>query len=128
MSHVPGIVTERLKRTAGSHDCTKHTRLSVHAVRNVRRILLAADQEPRTAKDLSRICDASLATIYRRVSTLEEHDLVDERSTVELHLALDEPAGQQMIDASFLSAALVQALIVSSGLLFVLASLTLGTD
>jgi hypothetical protein len=33
-----------------------------------------------------------------------------------------------MIDASFLSAALVQALIVSSGLLFVLASLTLGTD
>jgi DNA-binding transcriptional ArsR family regulator len=48
-----------------------------------RQILLAADQEPRTPKDLSRICDASLATIYRRVFTLVEHDLVDERSTVD---------------------------------------------
>jgi predicted transcriptional regulator len=48
-----------------------------------RRILLAADEEPRTAKDLSDICDASLATIYRRVSTLQDHELVDERSTVD---------------------------------------------
>ena len=47
-----------------------------------RRILLAADEEPRTAKDLSRICDVSLATVYRRVATLREHDLVDEHSTV----------------------------------------------
>ena len=48
-----------------------------------RRILLAADEEPRTAKDLSDICDASLATIYRRVSTLQDYELVDERSTVD---------------------------------------------
>ena len=48
-----------------------------------RRILLAADEQPRTAKDLSEICDVSLATIYRRVSTLEEYELVDERSTVD---------------------------------------------
>jgi len=47
-----------------------------------RRILLAADQEPRTAKDLSDICDASLATIYRRVSTLQEHGLLQKHSTV----------------------------------------------
>ena len=47
-----------------------------------RRILLAADQEPRTAKDLSDICDASLATVYRRVSTLQEHGLLRKHSTV----------------------------------------------
>ena len=47
-----------------------------------RQILLAADQQPRTAKDLSSICDASLATIYRRVSTLRDNGLVDEHSTV----------------------------------------------
>jgi len=47
-----------------------------------RRILLAADREPRTAKDLSDICDASLTTIYRRVSTLQDHGLVREHSTV----------------------------------------------
>ena len=48
-----------------------------------RQILLAADQEPRTAKDLSRICDVSLSTVYRRVATLQEHDLVAEHSTVD---------------------------------------------
>jgi DNA-binding transcriptional ArsR family regulator len=47
-----------------------------------RRILLAAEQEPRTAKDLSDVCDASLATVYRRVSTLQEHDLLRKHSTV----------------------------------------------
>jgi DNA-binding transcriptional ArsR family regulator len=47
-----------------------------------RRILLAADQEPRTAKDLGELCDASLATIYRRLSRLQEHGLVEERTTV----------------------------------------------
>jgi predicted transcriptional regulator len=47
-----------------------------------RRILLAADREPRTAKDLSDICDASLTTIYRRVSTLQDHGLIRKHSTV----------------------------------------------
>jgi hypothetical protein len=48
-----------------------------------RRILIAADQQPQTAKDLSDICDSSLATIYRRVSTLQEHNLLEEHSTVD---------------------------------------------
>jgi len=47
-----------------------------------RRILLAADREPRTASDLSEICDTSLTTIYRRVSALEEHGLLRKHSTV----------------------------------------------
>jgi len=48
-----------------------------------RRILIAADEEPRTAKDLRDICDSSLATVYRRVSTLQEYGLIDEHSTVD---------------------------------------------
>ncbi|GAB7020818.1 helix-turn-helix domain-containing protein [Halostagnicola sp. A-GB9-2] len=47
-----------------------------------RKILLAADR-PKTAKTLSEECDASLTTIYRRVSTLQEHDLVEEHHTVD---------------------------------------------
>ncbi|MBX0297612.1 winged helix-turn-helix domain-containing protein [Haloarcula nitratireducens] len=56
--------------------------LQVFADDYSRMILLAADEEPRTAKDLSDVCDASLATIYRRLSTLREHDLVTVHSTV----------------------------------------------
>jgi hypothetical protein len=48
-----------------------------------RQILVAADTQPRTAKDLSDVCDSSLATIYRRVSTLQEHNLLEEYSTVD---------------------------------------------
>lgn len=49
-----------------------------------RKILLAADRdEPKTAKTLSEECDASLTTIYRRVSTLQEHGLIEERRTVD---------------------------------------------
>ena len=47
-----------------------------------REILLAADEAPQTAKELSQRCDASLATIYRRISTLQEHDLIRVHSTV----------------------------------------------
>lgn len=47
-----------------------------------RKILLAADEEPRTAKSLGRICDASLTTIYRRLSTLQDHGLVTVHSTI----------------------------------------------
>jgi DNA-binding transcriptional ArsR family regulator len=54
----------------------------VFADEHARAILLAADEEPRTAKDLSRVCDASLTTIYRRLSTLREHDLVRVHSTI----------------------------------------------
>ncbi|TYL37453.1 transcriptional regulator [Natronococcus pandeyae] len=48
-----------------------------------RKILLAADNGPKTAKTLSEECDASLTTIYRRVSTLQEHGLIEERHTVD---------------------------------------------
>ena len=47
-----------------------------------REILLAADETPQTAKELSQRCDASLATIYRRLSTLQEHDLIRVHSTI----------------------------------------------
>ena len=47
-----------------------------------REILLAADETPKTAKELSRRCDASLATIYRRISTLQEHGLIRVHSTI----------------------------------------------
>ncbi|MBZ6496860.1 ArsR/SmtB family transcription factor [Natrinema longum] len=48
-----------------------------------RKILLAADHGPKTAKTLSEECDASLTTIYRRVSRLQELDLVEEHNTVD---------------------------------------------
>jgi len=47
-----------------------------------RRILVAADREPMTAKALSDACDASLATVYRRASMLKEHGLLDERESI----------------------------------------------
>ena len=47
------------------------------------REILAAAEEPVTAKDLSDATDASLTTVYRRLSALKEHGLVEERSTVD---------------------------------------------
>jgi len=48
-----------------------------------RKILVAADQGPMTARALSEECDASLTTIYRRVSTLQDLELIEERNTVD---------------------------------------------
>ncbi len=48
-----------------------------------RAILVAADQEWMTAKALSQACDASLSTVYRRLATLDERGLVEERTTVD---------------------------------------------
>ncbi|MFC4249019.1 helix-turn-helix domain-containing protein [Natribaculum luteum] len=48
-----------------------------------RRILVAADRQPMTAKALSEACDSSLATVYRRVSTLQEYGLLEERTAVD---------------------------------------------
>lgn len=48
-----------------------------------RQILIAADRGPKTAKALSEECDASLTTIYRRVSRLQEQGLLEERHTVD---------------------------------------------
>lgn len=47
-----------------------------------RRILVAADERPMTAKALSEACDMSLTTVYRRVSKLQDHGLVEERRTI----------------------------------------------
>ena len=58
------------------------TLLRIFADDYSRTILLAADEQPRTAKALSDLCDASLTTIYRRLSTLQDHDLVAVHSTI----------------------------------------------
>jgi DNA-binding transcriptional ArsR family regulator len=50
--------------------------------RHARTVLAAISREPRSAKELAEVCDLSLPTIYRRLELLEEHDLVDERTTV----------------------------------------------
>ncbi|MFP4174434.1 MAG: ArsR/SmtB family transcription factor [Halobacteriales archaeon] len=47
------------------------------------REILVTAEEPTTAKDLSDATDASLTTVYRRLSALKEHGLVEERSTVD---------------------------------------------
>ena len=63
-------------------DATPGTILQLLGDDYARQILLAADQEPRTAKELSRICDVSLATVYRRISALQDNGLVEDHSTV----------------------------------------------
>ncbi|WP_425604339.1 transcriptional regulator [Natrinema gelatinilyticum] len=46
-------------------------------------VLLAADHGSKTAKTHNEECDASFATIYRRVSVLQDHDLIEKRNTVD---------------------------------------------
>jgi predicted transcriptional regulator len=64
----------------GSHKDTDL--LQVLADDYSREILVAADGEPRTAKSLAESCDASLTTVYRRVSKLKSHGLIEERTEV----------------------------------------------
>jgi DNA-binding HxlR family transcriptional regulator len=47
-----------------------------------REVLAAISREPKSAKELAEECDLSLPTVYRRVETLEEHDLVVDRTLV----------------------------------------------
>ncbi|WP_247008500.1 ArsR/SmtB family transcription factor [Halorientalis litorea] len=49
-----------------------------------RSILAATSVEPMSAKQLAEQCDASLPTIYRRVERLQEYDLLEERTRVDL--------------------------------------------
>ena len=49
---------------------------------HARTVLAAISREPRSAKELSEVCDLSLPTIYRRLELLEAHDLVVERTAV----------------------------------------------
>ena len=41
-----------------------------------RDVLAAVSEEPRSARELGEILDISLPTVYRRIETLEENDLV----------------------------------------------------
>lgn len=48
--------------------------------RYARKILRQTTHEPMSAKSLSQVCDASLSTIYRRVESLQEQNLLVERT------------------------------------------------
>lgn len=48
-----------------------------------RHILVLASEGPLSAEDLAEHCDASLPTIYRRVDTLEELDLLQSRIQID---------------------------------------------
>lgn len=45
---------------------------------HAREILIATHSEPRSAEELADHCDISLPTVYRRVNTLVERDLLEE--------------------------------------------------
>jgi predicted transcriptional regulator len=49
---------------------------------HARRLLAAISSEPRPAKELAEECDISLPTVYRRLETLEEYDLVTDHTLV----------------------------------------------
>lgn len=48
-----------------------------------RAILAAASEQPMSAKELAEQCDMSEPTVYRRISQLREHDLVEEQTKIE---------------------------------------------
>jgi predicted transcriptional regulator len=49
---------------------------------HARSVLAAISREPQSAKDLAEECDLSLPTVYRRIETLEEYDLVKHQTLV----------------------------------------------
>ena len=55
----------------------------VLASKESRRILAAASVRPVTAQELEQVCDASLPTIYRRLTVLTEYDLLSEEQVVD---------------------------------------------
>ena len=42
-------------------------------------ILVETHAEPRSARRLAELCDASRSTIYRRIERLQAHDLLETR-------------------------------------------------
>jgi DNA-binding transcriptional ArsR family regulator len=44
----------------------------------VREILVVTSERPRSAEELAERCSASQPTIYRRIDSLQEYDLLDE--------------------------------------------------
>lgn len=49
---------------------------------HARAILAAASTEPMSASELSETCDASKATVYRRIDELTDHGLMEESISV----------------------------------------------
>lgn len=49
----------------------------------VRQILVVADERPVSAETIAEYADASLPTVYRRLNTLEELDLLQQRTHVD---------------------------------------------
>jgi len=56
--------------------------LDVLGDESARDILAILNTEPHSAKELDDACDVSLPTIYRRIETLESHDLVQTRRAI----------------------------------------------
>jgi len=48
-----------------------------------RDILAAVSEKPMSAKQLATQCDMSEPTVYRRISLLREHELVEEQTKIE---------------------------------------------
>ena len=59
------------------------TLFDVFGDRLARHVLVLASEGPLSAEDLAEHCDASLPTIYRRVDSLEELDLLQARMHVD---------------------------------------------
>lgn len=64
------------------HDRTIEDVLDTIGDDYAREILAAISEEPRSAKELADACDLSLPTVYRRIETLQEHDLVVSETAV----------------------------------------------
>lgn len=47
-----------------------------------RTVLIAANGRPVTAREIIRLCDVSETTVYRRIRSLVEHGLLEERVTL----------------------------------------------
>jgi predicted transcriptional regulator len=47
------------------------------------RILHETDQNPRSVKELSTICEASEPTLYRHVNAMLEHDLLQQETEID---------------------------------------------
>jgi predicted ArsR family transcriptional regulator len=65
-----------------SEDSDPTSVLSLLDDEHARTILAAASTEPMSASQLSEACDASTATVYRRIDDLTDHELLEESINV----------------------------------------------
>lgn len=61
-----------------SRDCSENEVFELLDDKYARAILIATSIQPMSAKTLSKECDASLPTVYRRAERLVECDLIEE--------------------------------------------------